>query len=204
MPDKIFEHPRLAAIYHALDPDRSDLDVYVAIADELGARRVLDVGCGTGTLALLLAERGPNVIGVDPAGASLSVARAKPGAERVRWIHGDAMAFSPLAVDLATMTGNVAQAIADESDWEATLQCARGVAPRRAPRLRDTRPRVRGVAGVDPRDSSTGPAESSSFSRGASRSARSTPERARPPRSRPPRRGRAARHLRAERTNPCS
>jgi len=32
--DAIFEHPRLVAIYDALDPDRSDLDVYAAIADE--------------------------------------------------------------------------------------------------------------------------------------------------------------------------
>ena len=67
MPDEIFEHLRLAAIYDALDPDRSDLDVYVAIAGELGAASVLDVGCGTGTFALLLAERGLEVIGVDPA-----------------------------------------------------------------------------------------------------------------------------------------
>ena len=44
MADAIFEDPRLAAMYDALDPDRSDLDVYRAIADELGARRVLDVG----------------------------------------------------------------------------------------------------------------------------------------------------------------
>ena len=122
MPDEIFEHPRLAAIYDALDPDRSDLDVYVAIAGELGAASVLDVGCGTGTFALLLAERGLEVIGVDPAGASLDVARAKPGAERVRWIHGDATALPPLAVDLATMTGNAAQAIVDESDWDNTLR----------------------------------------------------------------------------------
>ena len=71
MPDDIFEHPRLVAIYDTLDPDRSDLDVYVAIAGELGASRVLDVGCGTGTFALLLAERGLEVIGVDPAGRSL-------------------------------------------------------------------------------------------------------------------------------------
>ena len=122
MPDAIFEHPRLAAIYDALDPDRSDLDVYVAIADELGAGRVLDIGCGTGTFALLLAERGLDVIGVDPAAASLSVARGKPGAERVRWIHGDATALPPLTVDLATMTGNVAQAIVDPRDWDETLR----------------------------------------------------------------------------------
>jgi hypothetical protein len=42
MPGDILEHPRLAAIFDAIDPDRSDLAVYVAIADELGARRVLD------------------------------------------------------------------------------------------------------------------------------------------------------------------
>jgi SAM-dependent methyltransferase len=111
MPDAIFEHPRLIAIYDLLDPDRSDLDVYATIADELGARRVLDVGCGTGTFALLLADHGLEVTGVDPAAGSLGVARAKPGAERVRWIHGDATALPPMQADLATMTGNVVQAI---------------------------------------------------------------------------------------------
>jgi len=34
VPDPIFEHPRLVAIYDALDPDRSDLDVYAAIASD--------------------------------------------------------------------------------------------------------------------------------------------------------------------------
>ena len=122
MADDIFEHPRLVAIYDALDPDRSDLDVYADIADELGAGRVLDVGCGTGTFALLLAHRGLEVTGVDPAGGSLGVARAKPGAERVHWIHGDATTLPPMQVDLATMTANVAQAIVDPSDWEGTLR----------------------------------------------------------------------------------
>jgi SAM-dependent methyltransferase len=120
--DNHYEHPRLAAIYDALDPDRSDLVVYAAIADELGARRVLDVGCGTGTFALLLADRGLEVVGVDPALASLDVARAKPGGERVRWIHGDATTLPPLEADLATMTGNVAQAIVERPDWEGTLR----------------------------------------------------------------------------------
>jgi 2-polyprenyl-3-methyl-5-hydroxy-6-metoxy-1,4-benzoquinol methylase len=70
MADPIFEHPRLACIYDALDPDRSDLDVYVAVAEDLGAGRVLDVGCGTGTFALLLADRGFEVTGIDPASGS--------------------------------------------------------------------------------------------------------------------------------------
>ncbi|MBA3529586.1 MAG: class I SAM-dependent methyltransferase [Propionibacteriaceae bacterium] len=125
MPDAIFEHPRLVAIYDALDPDRSDLDVYAAIADDLGALRVLDVGCGTGTFALLLAERGLDVIGLDPAAGSLSVAKAKPGAERVHWIHGDATSLPPMQVDLTTMTGNVAQAIVEPEAWKATLRAVR-------------------------------------------------------------------------------
>jgi SAM-dependent methyltransferase len=122
MADEIFEHPRLASVYDALDGDRDDLDLYVAIAGELAASRVLDIGCGTGTFALLLADRGLEVIGVDPAGASLDVARAKAGSEQVRWINSDATALPPLAADLATMTGNVAQAIIDERDWAKTLR----------------------------------------------------------------------------------
>jgi SAM-dependent methyltransferase len=50
------------------------------------------------------------------------VARAKPNSERVRWICGDAKALPAMQVDLATMTGNVAQAIVDPSDWEGTLR----------------------------------------------------------------------------------
>jgi SAM-dependent methyltransferase len=122
MADDAFEHPRLAAIYDALDADRSDLDVYAGIAKELGASSVLDVGCGTGTFALLLADGGIEVTGVDPALASLAVARAKPGGDRVRWIHGDATSLPPLQVELATMTGNVAQAIVEPSEWKATLR----------------------------------------------------------------------------------
>ena len=121
MPDPIFDLPRLAAIYDALDPDRSDLTVYADLAGRLGARRVLDVGCGTGTLALILSGRGMEVTGVDPAAASLEVARGKPGAQQVRWIHADAMVLPMLQVDLATMTGNTAQAIVDPKDWDAAL-----------------------------------------------------------------------------------
>src|SRR5690242_668952 len=110
MVDECFGHPRLAAVYDPLDPDRSDLAAYVDMVDEFGARRVLDIGCGTGVFALLLADRGILVTGIDPAGASIEVAKGKPGSGRVRWIRGDVSALPPLQVDLATMTANVAQA----------------------------------------------------------------------------------------------
>ncbi|GEK22706.1 class I SAM-dependent methyltransferase [Cellulomonas xylanilytica] len=121
MADDGFEVPRLAQLYDPLDPDRRDLDVYVAIVDELGARSVLDVGCGTGTFALMLAARGVDVVGVDPAEASLDVARAKPGGEAVRWVHGDATTVGDVRADVATMTGNVAQVFVTDEDWAATL-----------------------------------------------------------------------------------
>jgi SAM-dependent methyltransferase len=125
MADALFEHPRLAAAYDPLDPDRSDLDAYAALAGELGARSVLDIGCGTGTFACLLARQGIQVTAIDPAAASLEVARAKPGADQVRWILGEASALPSLQVDLATMTGNVAQVFVTDADWQAVLECAR-------------------------------------------------------------------------------
>ena len=98
---------RLAALYDVLDTDRGDLVPYLLMAGEFGARSVLDLGCGTGVFALLLAERGIEVVGADPAQASVDVARAKPGGDQVRWICGDAAALPLLQVDLATMTANV-------------------------------------------------------------------------------------------------
>ena len=125
MADAVFEDPRLAQVYDRLDPDRTDLDAYVAMVDELGAQSVLDIGCGTGTFACMLAQRGLDVIAVDPARASLDVARSKPGADAVTWLHGDATTLPPLSVDAAFMTGNVAQVFLTDDDWTATLRDTR-------------------------------------------------------------------------------
>jgi len=124
MADAIFEDRRLAEIYDPLDPDRSDLDAYAAIVEEFDARSVLDIGCGTGTFACLIASRGIEVTGLDPAGASLDVARAKPGADRVRWVQGEAASLPPLQVDLVTMTANVAQVFLTDQEWDSVLRRA--------------------------------------------------------------------------------
>ena len=122
MPDAIFAHPRLAQLYDVFDGPRDDLPAYLAIAAELDADRVLDVGCGTGSLAILLARAGRAVVAVDPAAASLDVARAKDGSASVTWIHGDAAAAPPARADLAVMTGNVAQVFLTDEDWAQVLR----------------------------------------------------------------------------------
>lgn len=135
-PDAQFADPRLARLYDPFDDDRGDLDVYVAMAEEFGAARILDVGCGTGELAVRLVDdhrrRGVDcsmIIGVDPAEASLAVARSKPGADAVRWIHGVApdAAHEVAELDLVVMTGNVAQVFVADEDWAATLVACRRV-----------------------------------------------------------------------------
>ena len=122
VPDAIFAHPRLAPLYDAFDGPRDDLPAYVGMADELAARRVLDVGCGTGSLAILLAATGRAVVGADPAAASLAVAESKDGASAVTWVHAAAAAIPPAGADLAVMTGNVAQVFRTDQDWAQALQ----------------------------------------------------------------------------------
>jgi SAM-dependent methyltransferase len=122
VPDAIFAHPRLAPAYDAFDGPRGDLAAYVAIAGELAADRVLDVGCGTGCLAILLAATGRAVVGVDPAAASLEVARSKDRSAAVTWIQGDAAGIPEVGADLALMTGNVAQVFVTDEDWAQALR----------------------------------------------------------------------------------
>src|SRR5258708_40034257 len=110
MPDAIFAEPKLAEIYDLLDsPDRPDLAPYLAIADEFNAHSVIDLGCGTGVFACRLAALGKEGVGIDPAAASLNVAKHKAYGDRVRWSTGTAAQLEGLHANLVTITGTVAQ-----------------------------------------------------------------------------------------------
>lgn len=120
--DLHYTDPRLVDLYDIENPHGPDFDFFLALANELHAQRILDLGCGTGLLTRQLAVEGRQVTGVDPAVAMLAYARRQPGAERVTWIEGDSSALGTPAADLVLMTSNVAQVFLDDDEWATTLQ----------------------------------------------------------------------------------
>ena len=121
MTDQEFANPRLASLYDCFDAERVDLHQYASMVEEFNAQSVLDIGCGTGTLLCKLAEKKLELVGVDPAQASLDIAGSKHGSDRVQWYCGEVTVLPELEVDLAFMTGNVAQVFTDNMNWKTTL-----------------------------------------------------------------------------------
>lgn len=119
--DAHYVDPRLVELYDLENPPGVDTDFFLSLAAEVKAGRIIDLGCGTGTLACELAKMGCEVIGVDPSAAMLAVAQRKAAAGRVRWIEGDARVLEKHEADLAIMTGNVAQVFLDDAEWITTL-----------------------------------------------------------------------------------
>ena len=113
--------PRLITIYDDDNPVGPDHDHARALADELGARTIVDLGCGTGRLAVSLARPGRTVIGVDPDVTAMQYARRRLGGEGVIWTDGDSTVMGDLAADLIVLTGNSVQHIG-EADWPRTLR----------------------------------------------------------------------------------
>jgi SAM-dependent methyltransferase len=120
-----FNDPRLVEVYDAESPWARDDDYFVALVNETPGARVLDVGCGTGRLALGLAATGHVVTGIDPSPSALAAARRKPGAERVTWIHGTAESAPAGVFDVAIMTGHASQFLLGEDEWVRALGALR-------------------------------------------------------------------------------
>lgn len=112
--------PRIVDLYDADNPAGPDHAFYRELARARRAHQILDVGCGTGLLAAALAKDGHDVLGLDPSPSMLAYARRRPGGGGVRWVEGDTSSLHGTGFDLALLTGNVPQHIAD-GEWERTL-----------------------------------------------------------------------------------
>jgi len=102
-----YRDPDLVGLYDLDNPAGGDHAYYRALADEVEARSIIDLGCGTGLLTRSLARAGRTVVGADPSRTMLDYARRQPGSESVTWIRGDASVLPrDGTADLAVCTGN--------------------------------------------------------------------------------------------------
>jgi ubiquinone/menaquinone biosynthesis C-methylase UbiE len=73
-----------------------EIDYYLKLANAVREKgqAVLDIACGTGRVALRLAQTGVRVVGMDLAPDMLAVAQKKTGSlPNVRWVKGDMRTF---------------------------------------------------------------------------------------------------------------
>ena len=70
-------------------------DPFRTLAGVESGQRVLDVGCGTGTITLALAQRGCTPVGVDASEAYLAGARHRRSHPTITYEHGDARSLAP-------------------------------------------------------------------------------------------------------------
>jgi SAM-dependent methyltransferase len=93
--------------------------------------RVLDVGCGTGELALLAASRGLEVIGVDSSKRAIDIARqraADRGVAGVGFEVGDAMDLGALGATFDTVLDSGVFHVFDDTDRARYVESIRQVA----------------------------------------------------------------------------
>lgn len=93
-----------------------------------GPGTVLDAGCGTGRVAIELARRGLDVVGVDRDASMIATARR--AAPEISWIEGDVAELDLGRVfDVVVMAGNVPLFTPPGTRAALVAGCARHVAP---------------------------------------------------------------------------
>ena len=123
---------RIADVYDAMMADLPDpTDSVDRLADLAGPGPALELGIGTGRVALPLAARGVQVHGVDASEAMVGRLRAKPGGEAIPVTLGD-FAGVPAEGDyrLVYVVFNTFFALLTQDDQ---VRCFAGVARRLAP-----------------------------------------------------------------------
>jgi ubiquinone/menaquinone biosynthesis C-methylase UbiE len=93
--------------FEAIAATGVDMHGEATFMESLGVRTVLDAGCGTGRVAIELARRGFDVVGVDADPGMLSAARSK--APELDWVLADLseMEIPERRFDAVVMAGNV-------------------------------------------------------------------------------------------------
>jgi SAM-dependent methyltransferase len=119
-----------AQTYDASIPDwPGELDFYREMAENTksSGEALLEVACGTGRVALRLAQTGVNVVGLDLSPKMLEVARRKSAEFRnIHWVEGDMRSFElDRKFGLTIIPGHAFQNLNTSQDQAACLECIR-------------------------------------------------------------------------------
>src|SRR5690348_7166645 len=116
------------ARFTALEQSGQDVHGEANLVAALGVASVLDAGCGTGRVAIELARRGVDVVGVDLDAHLLDAARAKaPG---LAWELADVTTVDlGRTFDVVVLAGNVMIFLAPGTEGAALANLGRHVAP---------------------------------------------------------------------------
>ena len=96
MTDQCFSNADALMYDESMSDWPGEIDYYFKLANAVREKgqAVLDIACGTGRVALRLAQTGARVVGMDLAADMLAVAQQKTlDLPNVRWIQGDMRAF---------------------------------------------------------------------------------------------------------------
>lgn len=115
------------ARFDALAAEGRDVHGEASFVLAFGPNSVLDAGCGTGRVAIELARRGVNVVGVDVDASMLATARHR-GPE-VDWFEGDMTSIDlGQTFGVVVMAGNVVLFTAPGTNRSLVEACARHLA----------------------------------------------------------------------------
>ncbi len=121
-----YNQAELAVLYDDENGWDESADFYLDLAKRIGAKSLLDLGCGTGTVTRGIVKAiGGSGVGADPAQPMLDVARRNTRDEAVEWICADARELRlGRQFDLVIMTGHAFQAFLTEADQVALFRTA--------------------------------------------------------------------------------
>jgi 2-polyprenyl-3-methyl-5-hydroxy-6-metoxy-1,4-benzoquinol methylase len=126
-------HPRgddYQASFDALAASGTDVHGEATFVETLDPRprTVLDAGCGTGRVAIELARRGFDVVGVDIGADMLATARSR--APELEWIEADLATLDlGRTFDVVVLAGNVVHFTAPGTEAALVARCAAHVEP---------------------------------------------------------------------------